>query len=154
LDALEIRIRDFIDHRLTAIVGEHYWRIMPAEVQNYTKGRIQQELKEHPYLDWSDYPLGRARLEFCSMGHYILTFHMNWKHFADVFQSPEEDTLQRYLADISALRNALKHVRGPSDIELENGRTAIKWMERVLSKYDEDYRGEEENNGDELPEIE
>lgn len=151
LDALEIRLRDLIDHRLTAVIGAHYWKqTMPGEVITYTKQRIEQHLKAHPYEDWSDYPPGRARLEFCTSAHYYLIFHKNWGQFVEIFG--KEDTLERYLMDYNALRNALKHNREPSDIEVESGNTGMKWLERVLNKYDDEHRGEEGDNGDELPE--
>jgi len=152
VDALEIRLRDLVDHRLTAVTGGYYWNItMPGEVVTYTKERIQQHLAKHPYQDWSDYPPGRARLEFCTPAHYYQIFHNNWKQFSEIFG--HEPTLERYLSDYNALRNALKHNREPSDLELESGRVAIKWLERILTKYDEEHRTEEDG-GDEFPETE
>lgn len=153
VDALEIRLRDLVDHRLTAVIGVHYWSpTMPGEVITYTKERIQQHLAKHSYEDWSDYPPGRARLEFCTPAHYYQIFHNNWKQFSEIFGS--EPTLERYLSDYNALRNALKHNRETSDLELESGRIAVKWLERILTKYDEEHRIEEEDNGDEFPDTE
>lgn len=147
IDAIEIRLRDLIDHRLTAVLGSHYWNpSMPGDVITYTKDRIQQHLAQHPYKDWSDYPPGRARLEFCTPAHYYFIFHKNWSQFSEIFG--DDSKLQRYLTDYTTLRNAMKHNRECSDLEIESGRTAMKWLERVLTKYDEEHRVEGEENGD------
>ena len=147
VDLLEVRLRDFIDHRLAAVVGSHYWKpTMPGEVISYVKEQIQQHLDSHPYEDWSDYPLGRARLDFCALAHYEQIFHKNWEQFEESFGKERE--LERHMSAYRALRNALKHNREPSDIELENGQAAMKWLERILDKYDQENRIEIEDNGE------
>lgn len=145
IDLLEVRLRDFIDYRLTAVVGSHYWKpTMPRKVIDYTEMRIKQHLKSHPYEDWSDYPPGRARLNFCMTAHYEQIFRKNWKQFAESFGGEHE--LERHMSAFNALRNALKHNREPSDIETENGRAAMKWLERILDKYDQEHYVEEDEN--------
>lgn len=145
VDLLEIRLRDFIDHRLIAVVGSHYWKpTMPGNVVTYVKERINERLKRHPYEDWSDFPPGRSRLDFCDVSHYGEIIHKNWTQFEEFFG--RESELQRHLSAYRALRNCVQHNREPSDIELENGATAMKWLERILDKYDQENRTEIEDN--------
>ncbi len=145
VDLLEIRLRDFIDHRLTAVVGSHYWKpTMPGNVITYVKERINERLKSHPYEDWSDFPPGRSRLDFCDVSHYGEIIHKNWAQFGESFG--RESELQKHLSAYRALRNCVQHNREPSDIELENGATAMKWLERILDKYDQENRVEIEDN--------
>jgi len=149
IDLIEVRLRDLIDHRLTAMVGTHYWKpTMPGDIIGYTKERIKQHLEEHPYKDWSDYPPGRSRLDFCTTGQYYQIFRKNWQLFAEIFGKERE--LERHLAAYNALRNAIKHNREPSDIQIANGEAAIKWLGRILDKYEEEYH----NNMKEIPEEE
>lgn len=137
IDILEVRLRDFIDDRLAAVVGSHYWkRTMPGDVINYTKKRVNQRLKSHPYEDWSDYPVGRARLDFCTPAHYELIFKQNWEQFEEFLGSKRE--LERHMSAFSALRNALKHNREPSDIEKQLGEAAMKWLGRILDRYEQE----------------
>lgn len=145
VDLLEIRLRDFIDHRLTAVVGSRYWKpTMPGNVTTYVKERIEERMKRHPYEDWSDFPPGRSRLNFCDVSHYGEIIHKNWAQFGEFFG--RESELQKHLSAYRALRNCVQHNREPSDIELENGATAMKWLERILDKYDQENRVEIEDN--------
>jgi hypothetical protein len=147
VDLIEVRLRDFVDHRLVATVGERYWKsAMPGDIINYAKERIKERLEKHPYEDWSDYPAGRARLDFCTTGQYHQIFEHNWQQFGEVFG--KESELQRHLGAYNGLRNALKHNREPSDIELGNGEAAIKWLGRILDKYEEEYGSEMVEDGE------
>ena len=120
VDLLEIRLRDFIDHRLSAVVGHDYWKIaVPDDVIKYSEMRITQQLEKHPYEDWQDYAPGRPRLDFCTLGHYKMIILESWGQFREAFG---KQTVSRHICRLSQdLRNALKHNREPSDIEKQNG---------------------------------
>ena len=136
VDLLEVRLRDFIDHRLTAVVGEDYWKLaVPGDVIKYTRERVRQRLEKHPYEDWGQYPPGRARLEFCTLGQYRNIILQNWRQFEDSFG--KKDEFERHMSAFRDLRNALKHNREPSDIEEQTGLAGMMWLERVLDKYDQ-----------------
>jgi hypothetical protein len=148
VNLLEVRLRDFIDHRLTAVVGEDYWKLaMPGDVIKYTREHIRQRLEKHPYEDWGDYPPGRARLDFCAPGQYESIFMKNWRQFDDAFGKKVE--LERHMAAFLDLRNAVKHSREPSDIQRQTGLAAMTWLERVLDKHDQqndfEVQGEDED---------
>jgi hypothetical protein len=135
IDLLEVRIRDFVSDRLSEVAGSHYWRgAVPGDVRNYAEMRLQQHLDAHPYEDLADYPPGRARLDFCTVGHYRVIIETNWRQFSDLFGG--EDQFRRHWSAFSDLRNALKHNREPSDIQVETGRAAIMWLERVLDRHE------------------
>jgi hypothetical protein len=149
VDLLEIRLRDLIDHRLTAVIGPHYWKpTMPGNVVTYVKERIKERLARHPYEDWSDFPPGRSRLDFCDVSHYGEIIHKNWAQFKEFFG--RETELQRHLSAYHALRNCVQHIREPSDIELENGTAAMKWLERILDKYEQEILAYSEEDEEEL----
>jgi len=141
MDLIEIRLRDFIDHRLGAIVGPDYWkRTMPGDVINYTKKRIREQLEKHPYEDWGDYPVGRARLDFCTLGHYEQIILQNWPQFESLLGKQSE--FKRHMSAFLDLRNVTKHNREPSDIQQQMGAAAMTWLERILDKYDRENVGE------------
>jgi hypothetical protein len=137
VDLLEIRLRDFIDHRLTARLGPYYWKAaMPGDVITGVKEKIAERLSRHPYEDQSQFASGRLRLDFCDTSHYEKIFLKNWSEFEELFG--RKDELQRYMAAYCTLRNCVQHNRKPVDIELESGVTAMKWLERVLDKYEQE----------------
>lgn len=134
VNLLEVRLRNFIDHRLSAVVGPDYWKLtMPGDVITYTKKRIGERLEKHPYEDWGDYPPGRARLDFCTLGHYNSIILKNWRQFEGSFG--KKQVFERHMTAFRDLRNALKHNREPSDIQRQTGLAAMTWLERVLDKY-------------------
>jgi len=147
VDILEVRLRDFIDHRLSAVVGSHYWRqTIPGDVIKVVRDLIQERLQRHPYEDWSDFAQGRRRLDFCDVSHYEKIILKNWAQFGEFFQ--RKDQVQIHITAYRTLRNCVQHNREPSDIERENGATAMKWLERILDKYDQEKRIEIEDNGE------
>lgn len=135
VDVLEVRFRDFIDHRLSAVVGINYWkRTMPGDVITKVREQIAEWRARHP---WEDDPRrGRDRLDFCDVGHYESIILKNWDQFSDIFQKKEE--VQQHMAAYRRLRNPVQHNRPPSEIEQRNGEAAILWFNHVLDRYDRD----------------
>jgi hypothetical protein len=134
---MEIRLRDFIDHRLAAVLGPHYWKqAMPGDVVTYVRGLTNEYLARHPYQDQSAFAVPRRRLDFCDVSHYEKIILRNWPQFEEYFA--RKDELQRHLAAYRALRNCVQHNRPPSDIEKQLGETAMKWLGRILDRYDQE----------------
>jgi hypothetical protein len=147
VDNTEIRVRDFIDHRLTAVVGPEYWKqTMPGDVITATKELIQDQLSRNPNLDWSNYPPGRYRLDFCDVSHYEKIFLKNWSHFEEFFKRKEE--LQRHLSAYRILRNGVHHSRELTEIEFKTGEASLLWLEAALDKYDAEFVAPDEEDGD------
>ena len=149
VDLMEIRLRDFIDHRLAAVLGPHYWKqAMPGDVVEHVKKLTNEYLERHPYQDRTDFASPRRRLDFCDVAHYEKIILRNWPQFAEYFV--RKDELQRHMAAYRTLRNCVQHNRPPSDIEKQLGEAAIKWLGRVLDRYDQEVQSEAE----EIEEIE
>ena len=147
VDVLEIRLRDFIDHRLTAMVGLHYWKqTMPGDVITAVRQLIAEQLSRHPYEDQLQFASGRRRLDFCDASHYEKIIFKNWALFEELFKRKEE--VQRHLGAYRTLRNCVQHNRQPSDIEQQLGEVAMTWLERIMDQYDQGiqaYAEEEED---------
>jgi len=149
VDLLEIRLRNFIDHRLTAVVGLHYWkRTMPGDVITTVKQLVAERLSRHPYEDPSQFALGRRRLDFCDVSHYEKIILKNWAQFEDLFQRKNE--FQRHIAAYRALRNCVQHNRQSSDIEQQLGEAAMTWLERILDQYEQEALAPSEEDEEEL----
>jgi len=149
VDLLEIRLRDFIDHRLSAVIGPHYWkRTMPGDVITTVKQLIAERLSRHPYEDPSLFASGRRRLDFCDVSHYEKIILKNWAQFEEFFQRKEE--FQRHIAAYRTLRNCVQHNRQPSDIEQQLGEVAMMWLERILDQYEQETLAPSEEDEEEL----
>jgi hypothetical protein len=152
VDLMEIRLRDFIDHRLTAVLGPHYWdQAIPEKVDKRVQAGIRRRLAEHPYEDLDEFTAPRRKLDFCIVHDYGEIVLADWTQFEDVFHS--KDAFERHLHAYRTLRNCVAHNREPTDIEQKNGEAAILWLGRVLDLYDEEvstYSEADEENDDDL----
>jgi len=151
VDMLEMHLRDFIDHRLTAVVGPYYWKqATPGDVITAVKQLIEDHLSRHPYEDQSQFAQARRRLDFCDVSHYEKIIFKNWDQFEEFFQ--RKDEFQRHMSAFRTLRNCVQHNRQPSDIEQKNGEAAIMWIERILDRYAQETSAYVEENEDIMPE--
>jgi hypothetical protein len=149
VDLLEIRIRDFIDHRLRAVMGDHYWKeAMPGDVISDTKQVIASHISRHPYEDWSQYPPGRKRLDFCDVSHYEKIILKNWTQFEGFFD--RKDQFQAHMEAYRTLRNSVHHNREPSEIDRKRGEAAMMWLERIMDRYDGETSRDGESDEDEM----
>jgi hypothetical protein len=154
VDLMEIRVREFIDHRLTAVLGPFYWKqAMPGDVIVHVRELIGEHLARHPYEDQAEFATPRRRLNFCDVSHYQKIIFKNWSQFADLFG--RKDEVQRYMDAYRTLRNCVAHNRKPTDIEQKNGEAAMLWLGRILDRYDAEvssYSEEAEENDTDLVE--
>lgn len=142
IDLLELRIRDFIDQVLRAVSGDHYWKeAMPGDVISDTRDTIANHIARHPYEDWSQYPPGRKRLDFCDVSHYEKIILKNWAQFETYFD--RKDQFQSHMDAFRTLRNSVHHNRDVSDVDRKRGEAAMMWLERILDKYDIEMTQEE-----------
>jgi hypothetical protein len=154
VDLLEIRLRDFIDHRLTAVLGPFYWKqAIPSDVVGHVRNLIGEHLTRHPYEDRNEFAAPRRRLDFCDVSHYDKIILKNWSQFAQLFG--RKDDVQRYMDAYRTLRNCVAHNRKPTDIEQKSGEAAMMWLGRILDRYDAEisaYSEASEENDDDLVE--
>jgi hypothetical protein len=149
VDILEVQIRDFIDYRLTAMVGSMYWmQAIPSDINDFVNARIKDHLSHHPYEDSSRFASGRSKLDYCDVAHYEKIILKNWGLFIETFKS--QDALRTHLAAYRALRNCVQHNRKPTDIEEKNGDAAMLWLERIFNQYNMEIEDIEQGDGDEL----
>lgn len=149
VNLLEVRLRDFIDHRLAAVVGPHYWKqTMPGDVIATVGQLITEHLSRHPYEDQLRFAPDRRRLDFCDVSHYEKIILKNWDQFEEFFRRKEE--FQRHIAAYRTLRNCVHHNRPPSDIEQQLGQTALTWLERILDRYKQETLAPSEEDEGEL----
>jgi hypothetical protein len=131
----EIRIRDLIDSRLSAAVGQYYWKqTMPGDVITYVKEKIADYMTKNPQVDQMQLQSGRRRLDFCDVSHYEKIINKNWALFGPVFA--DQQATQQHLVSYRVLRNAVAHNREPSVIEQKLGDAAIIWLNAVMDKYE------------------
>lgn len=151
VDLLEIRIRDFIDERFTAVLGGAYWKSsMPGDTLTQVKERIVSHISRHPYLEQSDFFTGRSRLDFCDVADYEKIFMKNWDVFGNYFQRKSE--LSTHMTAFRNLRNCIQHNRKPTPVEGKNGEAAMMWLKSILDKYDKTLAMQLNENGEILEE--
>lgn len=149
VDIMEIRFREFIDHRLSGMIGENYWKkTMPGDVITYVKAKIDERLSYHPYETQSQYASGRSRLDFCDVAHYEKIILKNWDLFTEYFK--RKDEFQRHMTAFRTLRNCIQHNRKPSDIEQKNGEAAILWHGRILDNYEQEITDIDKEDGEDV----
>lgn len=135
VDVMEVRLRDFIDGRLRATLGDTYWKeSIPGDIIASVKDRIDDELRRHPYRTRSEFSDPRRRLDYCDVGDYQKIMATNWELFEPVFRAKSE--MQKHIHAYQRLRNSVQHNRPAADIERQEGELAMKWLEQTLDHYD------------------
>lgn len=132
VDVLEVRLRDFIDHRLQGTLGRSYWKkAMPGDVITSVRELITNWQNKHPYEEQPH--SGRARLDFCDVSHYEKICLKNWEQFGEIFRDKNET--QKHLAAYKNLRDPIQHNRTPTVVVQKNGEAAIIWLNGVIDQY-------------------
>jgi hypothetical protein len=136
VDQLEVRLREFIDHRLTAVFGRNYWRrAIPGDAKERVAKAIEEHISRNQTEDETHLASGRRQLDFCDVSDYERIILANWQYFGQTFSS-EKAQFQVHLGSYRTLRNCVQHNRVPNDIELQMGRAAMTWLGRALGKYE------------------
>jgi hypothetical protein len=135
VDSIEVRIRDFVDERLNAIVGPGYWKsTIPGDIVAQVRDRINEHLSRNPYRDESEFANGRSRLDFCDVSDYEKILFKSWSVFGEFFQRKTE--LSTHMSAFRNLRNCIQHNRTPTKVEEKSGEAAVIWLKGILDKYD------------------
>ena len=149
VDVTEIRIRDFIDDRLLAVVGDTYWNLcIPGDIIAMVRKRIEEVLRQQPYRTRNEFVSPRKRLNYCDVSDYKKIIMVNWDVFEEVFRSKSE--LDKHLDGLRRFRNCVKHHREPTELELAEGELAIMWIQQTLDRYVSDLNGLIEEQEDEI----
>lgn len=148
VDAIEERFRSLIVDRLTNARADQAWEMVPTEIRNIVEGRIDKQIREHPYLQVKISEF-EDRLGFCQFSDYQKIVRSNWVLFQQDFGDP--DIFKRHFEEVTTVRNGLKHNQDISDSQLASAEAGLLWLEDCLSTAiipDEEL--EEKGNGDEI----
>lgn len=133
---VEVRLRDFIDHRLTSLVGANYWdQVVNKRIVKSAQRGISDYLSRHPYEDETQFDAGRQKLNYCNVSDYENLIKDNWVHFEEIFK--RQDQFEAHMTNYRRLRNTEAHNRQASEVEEPLGSTAVTWLERILDKYEQ-----------------
>jgi hypothetical protein len=146
VSAIEQQMRQLVENRLSEAWGQSAWkRLVPENIRIEVQKRIAQLEANKPY-EMGQYQTLDARLMFCQFSDYfkIIQVKTNWPLFEDVFGS--ESAFAKYGGMAIEARNALKHGRDFSHIDLAAAEASLSWLEECLSNV----KDEEESEEDEL----
>ena len=132
VDALEEGLRDLINEKLVAGVGENYWKTnVSGGIKERVKMKLEQRIKRHPSENHSGLS-GREMLDYCDIMDYheIATANNNWPHFEKVFGSRDE--LKKHFLQLKEYRNAVKHGRDMNNVERKQGEASYEWFDLIL----------------------
>ncbi len=131
--SVELRLRDFIDDRLSAVAGTMYWsETVPEGIQTKVNTKIGQHVSAHPYLNPTVYSIDRKKLDFCDVGDYIGIIKGNWSQFSSL--PGKQDTALRHLDDFRRFRNVIAHNNKDelTDVMRKNAEAAIIWLQEIF----------------------
>ena len=138
---IEIRLRDLIDSRLIAVVGERYWRrAIPGDVKARVDERISAHLAKHPYETDADYATGRGRLDLVDVADYEKIIMANFDHFQPVFG--QKASLTKHMEAFRDFRNAAAHNHKLNEVQRKLADAAVTWLQQTLNSFDQRLRDE------------
>ena len=134
IDRAEQQLRNLIDQTLSQAVQGDYWKpLIPGDIKNGVKQRINDYLTLHPEKSWADYTTGRSRLDFCDVSDYekIIITKSNWALFEPLFRNRNE--FERHMSAVRRLRNSVKHGRPIDEVERLTGEAGLLWLRRAFN---------------------
>lgn len=146
ISSIEQQLRQLVEYRLSEAWGQSAWkRLVPEDIRLEVQKRIAKEEANKPY-EIGQYQTLDAKLMFCQFSDYfkIIQVKTNWPLFEDVFGS--EGAFAKYGGMAIDARNAIKHGRDLSHIDLAAAEAGLSWLEQCLSNV----KDEEESEEDEL----
>jgi predicted transport protein len=147
VDYYEKKIRELINEVLLES-SEDYWdKVIPQDIVNSVKIKIDQELKIKPFRK-EDLKDPSKKMEFLDIMDYYKIISSNFSLFRDIFGSEEE--LRSNFLNLKNLRNPLKHNRVLDEIDNLKGKASLLWLDKCLDVQEEVMdegleKGEEEN---------
>jgi hypothetical protein len=134
VSAVEQQMRQLVEKRLSEAWGASAWkRLVPEDIRSEAQKRIAQQEANKPY-EAGLYQTLDAKLMFCQFSDYfkIIQVKTNWPLFEDVFGS--DKTFAKYSSMAIDARNALKHGRDLSHVDLSAAEASLSWLEECLAK--------------------
>ena len=154
VSAIEQQLRRLVERRFNEVRGASAWKqLVPNDIRSLVEDRIKKheanklyEIDQHQSL--------AAKLMFCQFSDYfkIIQVKTNWPLFDDVFGT--EASFAKYSSLAIEARNALKHGRDLTHVDLSAAETGLSWLEECLVKVepvdeseDEEEQAEVETEG-------
>ncbi len=138
VNVLERQLRTLVEDCLSESRGEGAWdNLVPTEIQSAVKYRVALHVASKPF-ESGQYETLASKLSFCQFSDYPKIIKANWSLFDDIFG--KETTFDKYIGLTIEARNALKHGRDLSHVDLASAEAGLVWLEQCLSnvKYEED----------------
>jgi hypothetical protein len=130
VDILESRVRSLIHDTLKQQIDGSYWKdYIPSDIQNAVDGKIQDDLRRHPYK-LEEYMRDEVRITFLDVMDYAKIILSNWQIFGRLFGSKGE--VEQHFRAFKNYRNPLKHGRDLNEIDRRNGEASVLWLENIL----------------------
>ena len=106
--------------------------VLPPHVQEKIRQRLRKAVRTTPAFDIRSYETLTAQLEFTDLRELQDTVANKalWRQFASRFVS-KENTATRF-AQLTELRNSIRHTRRVNEIVRKDGEAAILWFKRVV----------------------
>jgi len=129
VNAIEQQLRRLVEQRLSEARGQNAWKqLVPDDIRTEVQKRIAQQEASKPY-EMGQYQTLASKLMFCQFSDYfkIIQVKTNWPLFEDVFGT--EKAFAKYASMAIDARNALKHGRDLSHVDLSAAETGLSWLE-------------------------
>lgn len=145
VNAIEQQLRQLVTHRLSEARGESAWKqLVPSDTRSQVEDRIKKHEANKPY-EIGQYQTLAGKFLFCQFSDYfkIIQMKTNWPLFEDVFGT--EHAFVKYSSLAIEARNALKHGRGLTDVDMASAEAGLGWIEACLAKVKWEDEGEDED---------
>lgn len=142
IDAMERQLRQIVEIRLRESRGESAWKyLVPNDIRLYVDDRIKKHEANKPFETGQHETLA-AKLAFCQFSDYfkIIRVKTNWPLFQDVFG--KENIFDQNASFAIEARNAIKHGRDLSRVDLASAEAGLLWLEECLNRV----KAEEQEN--------
>lgn len=155
VSTIEQQLRQLVERRLIESWGASAWkRVVPEDIRSKVQERIVKQVANKPY-ESGLYDTLAAKLMFCQFSDYfkVIKVKTNWPMFEDVFGT--EEAFAKYGGMAIDARNALKHSRDLTHIDLAAAEAGLSWLEECLAKAKLEEENEEEpDDVEEAEEVE
>jgi hypothetical protein len=135
VSAIEQQLRQLVEYRLSEARGENAWKqLVPNDIRVLVEDRIKKHEKNKPY-EIGQYQTLSAKLVFFQFSDYfkIIQMKTNWPLFEDIFGT--EQAIAKYSGLAIDARNALKHGRDLTQVDLASAEAGLTWLEACLTKF-------------------
>lgn len=127
IEQVELQLRSLISVTLDEKEDD-----IPQHIKDKVNDRVAKSAKRNPALDEKYYNRLKGKLEFFDLRDLQDTITNNslWERFSSVFNNKE--ILNNKFAQLSELRNSIRHSRSVDEITKKEGEAAIMWFEELL----------------------